>query len=103
MKVISKREYTDKDGKRKMEVILDDKPKIVYDVIIDKEGKKLQRKSNGYTQSLLIEPSQWFIDNEIKPSQENGNRIRKEEKYNEKVALKMREIAEEALKKDENE
>lgn len=101
MKVLSKREYTDEDGNRKMEVILDDRPKIVYDVVVDKDGKKLKRKLLGYTETTLIEPSQWYIDNRLKPSQEAGERVRKEEERNVKIAEKMREIAIKELEKEE--
>lgn len=102
MKILSKREYTDKNGNQKLEVIVAGRPKIVFDVIIDKEGKKLKRKLLSYTETYLIEPSQWYIDNELKPSQEISKRMRKDMERDEQIARKIREMAIRELEKENN-
>lgn len=67
----------------------------------DKEGRKVRRVlSNRLVETFLIEPSQWYIDNVLKPAQEQYKKAREQEKREEKIAQKMREMAERELKKE---
>ena len=73
--------------------------KVTY---VDKEGKKVQRGfRNGVKETSLVEPSQWYIDNVMKPDQvKNAEREEKMERER-KIARKMREIAERELENEE--
>lgn len=67
----------------------------------DKEGKKVRRVlKNRLIETSLIEPSQWYIDNVLKPAQEQYKKARDQEKREEKIAQKMREIAMKELEKE---
>ncbi len=76
------------------------KPYII--TYTDKEGKKQKKRfRSGLSEILLIEPSQWYIDNKLKPSAEISKQAIVKLEHDEKVALKMKEIAERELEKEE--
>lgn len=68
---------------------------------VDKEGRKIRRHlSGGITEEVLIEPSEWYIENKLKPIQESIKEIRKKEEKDKKIQEKLREMAEKELEKE---
>lgn len=70
----------------------------------DKEGKKTEEVlSNGLKITTLIEPSAWYVDNVLKPMQEERAQRKQNNEYEEKIQQKMREMAEKELEKEKDE
>lgn len=68
---------------------------------IDKEGKKVRKVlDNGFIETSLIEPSQWYIEKILKPMQRRYKEAQDREKREEKIVQKMREMAERELEKE---
>ena len=67
----------------------------------DKEGKKVRRiLKNRLIETVLIEPSQWYIEKILKPMQQQCKETRDREKREERIVQKTREIAERELEKE---
>ena len=69
----------------------------------DKDGKKEQRRfQNGIVETLLgLEVSQWYIDNRLIPAQQARQEEEEHIQHEIKIQQKLREMAEEALAKEE--
>lgn len=66
----------------------------------DKEGKKVREYLEGGLEVvLLVEPSQWYINTEIKKCKEISERVFKKEEKERKIQDKLREMAEKELEK----
>lgn len=68
----------------------------------DREGKK--RKiifQNKIEEISLIEPSEWYIKNILKPLQKQNAKVAKLIEKEEKIQQKLREMAEKELEKEE--
>jgi len=75
----------------------------IMEEFTDKEGKKRRRLfDNGLEETILVEPSQWYIDNVMKLDQVSSAERKKRMKKTEKIAQKLREMAEKELEKEEN-
>lgn len=66
----------------------------------DREGRK--RKiifRNKIEEISLIEPSEWYVENVLKPLQKQNAKVAKQIEKEEKIQQKLREMAVEALQK----
>jgi len=73
--------------------------KIIY---IDKEGKKEQREfRSGIKIISLLEPSNWYKKNVLKPAQEEYEKEKKDLEHKSKIQEKLKEMAEKELEKEE--
>lgn len=67
----------------------------------DKEGKKIRRHlSGGITEEVLIEPSEWYKENILKPIQQMQKRVKEQGEKEAKIQKKLREMAEKELEKE---
>ncbi len=64
----------------------------------DKEGTKTEEVlPNGLKITTLVEPSSWYIDNVLKPMQEERNSRKQKFEEAERIGRKMIEIAKREL------
>lgn len=69
----------------------------------DKEGKKKRIKHiDGLETIILVKPSQWYIDNVLKPIQKQDRMNKVQEEQETKISQKMREIAIREIEKEKN-
>lgn len=67
----------------------------------DREGKKRRIIfQNGIGEISLIEPSEWYIKNILKPLQKQNAKVAKQIEKEEKIQQKLREMAEKELEKE---
>ena len=70
-------------------------------VFTDRDGQKVQKGfRNGIKETLLVEPSQWYKDNVLKPKYEANRLWWERQEKEEKIQRKIREIAERELEKE---
>lgn len=67
----------------------------------DKEGRKIKRRfEGGIEENTLVEPSDWYIENVLEPTQEMQRKHKEQVENNIKIQKKLKEIAEKELEKE---